>query len=396
MRKTLEELSAGKAICGDPDLDSAWKQKAAPPWFDQEKFDRGIVFFREHTSSVLFSYLLSLIIGFNLDVFLQTLLFTGQSSTPEISSKRYFATLLYILQWYDTDVTDSKSKGHKSLMKVRRIHHHVRLALKKRDKQILLEFVDHGQSENDGGFLADETSSPPSRRDSVEDDDDDDFIYIDLQRPSTADSHVAAPSSPSSDYAILSRPVQIKDGDDKLYLNQYDMALVQVAFIAGVVIDPARLGINATMTELDDYIFTWRVFGWFLGIQDRFNVCDGSYEEVRSITCDVRDIELGPAVKMKSPEAGALVRAFLAGFHEKLRRTGGVSPAMFLSPSALLSISVRGAGLDKECEPSDLTYFDEFSILVLSVFFKITYYIPWFRKLVNSMLSLPNVMKLLM
>ena len=69
---------------------------------------------------------------------------------------------------------------------------------------------------------------------------------------------------------------------------------------------------------------------------------------------------------------------------------------MFLSPSALLSISVRGAGLDKECEPSDLTYFDEFSILVLSVFFKITYYIPWFRKLINSMLSLPNVMKLLM
>ena len=149
-------------------------------------------------------------------------------------------------------------------MKVRRIHHHVRLALKKRDKQILLNFVDHDRSENDGGFLADETSSPPSRRDSVEDDDDD-FIYIDLQRSSTAESHVAAPSSPSSDYAILSRPVQIKDGDDKLYLNQYDMALVQVAFIAGVVIDPARLGINATMTELDDYIFTWRVFGWFLG-----------------------------------------------------------------------------------------------------------------------------------
>ena len=76
--------------------------------------------------------------------------------------------------------------------------------------------------------------------------------------------------------------------------------------------------------------------------------------------------------------------------------TSGVSPAMFLSPSALLTISVRGAGLEKGCEPSDLTYFDEFSILVLTGFFKITYYIPWFRKLINSILSLPNVMKLLM
>jgi len=394
MRKTLEELSAGKLICGDPDLDSAWKQKAAPPWFDQEKFDRGIGFFREHTSSVLFSYLLSLIIGFNLDVFLQTLLFTGQSSTPEISSKRYFATLLYILQWYDTDVTDSNSKGYKSLMKVRRIHHHVRSALKKRQKQILLDFVDHGRGENDGGFLVDgdeETSSPPSsRHDSVEDD----FIYIDLQRPSAADIRVADPRS--SDYAILSRPVQIEEGDDKLYLNQYDMALVQVAFIGGIVIDAARLGINATTKELDEYIFTWRVFGWFLGIQDRFNVCDGSYEEVLSITCEVRDLELGPAVKKKSPEANALVHAFLAGFGNKIRRTGGVSPAMFLSPSALLTISVRYCGLEKGCEPSDLTYFDEFSILVLTGVFKITYYIPWFRKVINSLLSLPNVMKLLM
>ena len=147
-------------------------------------------------------------------------------------------------------------------MKVRRIHHHVRSALKKRQKQILLDFVDHGRGENDGGFLVDgdeETSSPSSRHDSVEDD----FIYIDLQRPSAADIRVADPRS--SDYAILSRPVQIEEGDDKLYLNQYDMALVQVAFIGGIVIDAARLGINATTKELDEYIFTWRVFGWFLG-----------------------------------------------------------------------------------------------------------------------------------
>ena len=34
-------------------------------------FPRGIAFFRTHMSSVLFSYLLSLIAGFNLDVFLQ-------------------------------------------------------------------------------------------------------------------------------------------------------------------------------------------------------------------------------------------------------------------------------------------------------------------------------------
>ena len=43
----------------------------------------------------------------------QTLLFTGQSSSPEVSGKRYFATLLYILQWYDVNITDPESKGYK-------------------------------------------------------------------------------------------------------------------------------------------------------------------------------------------------------------------------------------------------------------------------------------------
>ena len=43
------------------------------------------------------------------------------------------------------------------------------------------------------------------------------------------------------------------------------MALVQVAFVAGVVLYPDWIGINASPEELEDYIFTWRVFGWYLG-----------------------------------------------------------------------------------------------------------------------------------
>jgi hypothetical protein len=34
------------------------------------------------------------------------------------SSKRYFATLLYILQWYDKDMTNPSSKGYQVTMGV--------------------------------------------------------------------------------------------------------------------------------------------------------------------------------------------------------------------------------------------------------------------------------------
>ena len=71
------------------------------------------------------------------------------------------------------------------------------------------------------------------------------------------------------------------------------------------------------------------------------------------------------------------------------------SISTFLSPAALISISRRPMRMGKEHEPPDFTFFDEFCISLLHIFFAITYYVPPFRKLVNSLLSLPNVMKLL-
>jgi len=392
MPKSLRSLHEGKSIPGDADDSAEWKQIAEPPWFDQEKFERGIAVFRKHTASVLFSYFLSLIAGFNLDVFLQTLLFTGQSSSPEVSGKRYFATLLYILQWYDKHITDSDSKGYKSLMKVRRIHHHVRLALKKRQKEILLDVVDHRRGETDCGYLAE--VAPP--RDDLEDDannSDDDFVYIDIQgqlsRPSNDDSVEVASSSASP-----SKGTNCDDDEEKLYLNQYDMALVQVAFVAGVVLYPDWIGINASPQELEDYIFTWRVFGWYLGIHDRYNICEGSFEDVRSIAGKLRDFEIIPAIQAESPEADAIARAFIKGAHAKFQRQDA-SISTFLSPAALISYSRRPFGLAKQFEPPDLTFLDEICIFLLRVAFYVTYHIPSVRRLVNHLLSLPNVMRLI-
>ena len=104
-------------------------------------------------------------------------------------------------------------------MKVRRIHHHVRLALKKRQKEILLDVVDHRRRETDCGYLAEET---PSLKEDKEDkdtanDSEDDFVYIDIQgqlsRPSnndhsTDDIAVISPSASPSEASnvIMSAP----------------------------------------------------------------------------------------------------------------------------------------------------------------------------------------------
>jgi len=401
MPKTVEQLSVGKAIPGDAEDTSDWGQIAAPPWFDQVKFERGIAFFRAHMSSVLFSYLLSLIAGFNLDVFLQTLLFTGQSSSPDVSGKRFFATLLYILQWYDPNITDPESRGYKSLMKVRRIHHHVRLALEKRQKQILLDVVDHRRGESACGYLdADERIRVEKE---VADDSEDDFVYIDVQGLARSSGDQVVPPEASDHFDPVTsdtyNPIDLRFSEtdidcEKLHLNQYDMSLVQLTFLFGVVLYPDWIGINASAQELEDYVFTWRVFGWFLGIHDRFNVCEGSFEDVRSVAAKIKDYEFIPAIKKMSSDADIVARAFIRGSHAKFQRQDA-SISTFLSPAALISLSRRPLCLAKGYEPNDFSFKDEICIFFLRIFFSITYYVPPFRRLVNSLLGLPNVMRLI-
>ena len=177
-----------------------------------------------------------------------------------------------------------------SLMRVRRIHHHVRMALKKRQKQILLDVVDHNRKAEDSGFLLDDednqsATSPTSTRENnqLEDSgivkeeefavvDEDDFVYIDFQRPTESrdgslddllNDHLSTPSLPSDQ--VVEKGIYDDDDQRKMFLNQYDMALVQSAFVNVVVLYPDWIGINASTEEFEDYVYVWRVFGWYLG-----------------------------------------------------------------------------------------------------------------------------------
>lgn len=59
-------------------------------------------------------------------------------------------------------------------------------------------------------------------------------------------------------------------------MSQYDMALTQWAFVGPVIQFPEAYGIgNATDAELDGFVHLWEVIGYSLGIEDKFNFCQG-------------------------------------------------------------------------------------------------------------------------
>lgn len=65
-------------------------------------------------------------------------------------------------------------------------------------------------------------------------------------------------------------------------ITQKDMTITQFGFVGISVCRSKMLGIhNATDEEWKAFIHVWRVIGYLMGIEDRFNLCDGTLEETR-------------------------------------------------------------------------------------------------------------------
>ena len=68
--------------------------------------------------------------------------------------------------------------------------------------------------------------------------------------------------------------------DGKIFMTQYDMVLTQWSIIGPIVLWPAKFGLyNITKEELESLVHFWKVIGYTLGIEDRFNCCLDTYEE---------------------------------------------------------------------------------------------------------------------
>ena len=71
------------------------------------------------------------------------------------------------------------------------------------------------------------------------------------------------------------------EGRDKLWIPQYGMCHAQFSFIGFVALHPKECGLHSLSDEeFDCILYFWRVIGYCLGTDDRFNLCSGTSEEV--------------------------------------------------------------------------------------------------------------------
>ncbi|XP_075234891.1 uncharacterized protein LOC142332369 isoform X1 [Lycorma delicatula] len=232
----------------DKGLQKTSTQDIRPEWFDINKFKKGQEFAMKYYFGVNFAEMLSLLILFSFDDGFQPLIFTDQSGTPYTSFKRYLSTVLRVKSWFENDVFDTNSIAYYNIKIVRSMHE----SISKKMNSLNVNDIDDKINR-----LLNEKNLKCSLKNSIKED--------------------FKSSCP------FNRIYQRKTNNRILYFNQCSMSITQFGFIGLVITYPDKFGAaNATDEEMEGFIHLWKTIGYLLGIEDKYNFCNGSLIDVRN------------------------------------------------------------------------------------------------------------------
>ncbi|XP_051160841.1 uncharacterized protein LOC127281263 [Leptopilina boulardi] len=255
-----------------------------PNWLDMEKFKRGQKFAMDYFFGVSYAQLLSLFILFAFEDGVKPLIFTEKSSTPYTAFKRYISTGQRVRNWYTKDPWTKNTAAYNDIQTVRKMHSAVRQKLKNTDNKIIDEKT--------------KIKNPtcPTR----------DILVEDFQ------SSCPAPKLGQCPYLLYNNP--------ELYslrpkgLNQADMVSTQFGFMGLIILYPKYFGIfYATEDDLEAFCHLWRGIGYLLGIDDEFNFCRGTLNEVRERCRNFLEYWAKPNFRELTPECEHMMRCVVEG-----------------------------------------------------------------------------------
>ncbi|CAD6208767.1 GSCOCG00003575001-RA-CDS [Cotesia congregata] len=275
--KSLLKITTGWMVHGD----CGRPADQVPDWLDREKFRRGQKFARDNMFGIYFSQLLTLFGLFSFEDGLKPMIVTGKSSEPYTAFKRYLSTGARVRNWFTSDPWTKGTSAYNDIQTVRRMHTIVRNKL----SSISNEEIDK----------AGKIESPWSPTRNI------------LLQDFRAECPVAK-SGQCPFAAGTVRAVRPKG------LHQGEMAVTQGGFVCLAVVYPEAFGLHgATDQDLDDFCHVWRGIGYLLGIEDEFNYCGGTLEEIKQLSADYLNQWVKPNLRDITPEWEHMMRCITVG-----------------------------------------------------------------------------------
>ncbi|CAL4212069.1 unnamed protein product, partial [Meganyctiphanes norvegica] len=97
--------------------------------------------------------------------------------------------------------------------------------------------------------------------------------------------------------------------------SQLDMVVTQWAFMGLALTHGQHLGMRGTKEELEGFVHFWRCAGYLLGIEDRFNLCRGTLDDVKKECHNVLHEHILPAMTRPPEGFESMSAALLNGTH---------------------------------------------------------------------------------
>ncbi|CAH0762355.1 unnamed protein product [Bemisia tabaci] len=86
------------------------------------------------------------------------------------------------------------------------------------------------------------------------------------------------------------------------HISQKDMALTQFGFMGFSLLNFKLLGLKGTSDQIDGFVHFWRTIGYLMGINDKFNLCDGNPDETEEACRIVLERAFVPGLARDDPD----------------------------------------------------------------------------------------------
>ncbi|XP_067215877.1 uncharacterized protein [Linepithema humile] len=158
-------------------------------------------------------------------------------------------------------------------------------------------------------------------------------------------------------------------------LNQADMAATQFAFMGIILLYPHELGVHVSDEDMIAFCHLWRGIGYLLGIEDEYNFCRGSLEEIKQRGRDFTETWVRPYLRQVTPEWEHMLRCLVKGTNYYMPNSLAFNQILLLFAD-LLSINMPHMR-------KTLTYFQRLQLMLLRFILHYGMKIQFVRKYVN-------------
>ncbi|XP_070525230.1 uncharacterized protein [Cardiocondyla obscurior] len=250
-----------------------------PNWMDIDKYRKGQQFWHKNYAAILISKLIGLTYVYTFDDELKPIIIGGNEHTPYLAFRRYMSTIKRMSNWYEGEPWIKGTDAYKDMRVTRSMHLQIRQKL-------------CGMSHEQ--IAAKCTLANPWNPDR-------ELLLKDFSAACPPEKHGQRPQQISQKSSY--RPKG---------LNNSDFAMTQYLFVVFPLLYPHSIGIHdATDDDLEAFCHVWKCYGYFLGIDDEYNFCRGTLDEIKQRANDIYHYWIRQNFKEITPEWEHITRCFI-------------------------------------------------------------------------------------